>query len=88
MRYFKHHWDEYPIGRADWGSSWWYFETDDAGVVIRQIEVYERGPTLRYDENHVYDEFGGLTDQALEFTDFEEFEILPEEFGRIWSTDA
>ena len=86
MRYYKRYWDE-PRGDAhnSWGQSWWYFEADDIGTVLRQIEVYDDGPTLRYHEGRLHDEFGMLTDQPLEFADFPGFEIGSEEFERAWA---
>jgi hypothetical protein len=87
MRYFKRYWDE-PRGDANdaWGCSWWYFEADDAGVVSRQVEVYDHGPTLRYDESRLNDQFGGLSDQPLDLGEFAGFEIPCEEFERVWGT--
>ena len=86
-RYFKRYWNESPSGaRGDWGSSWWYFETDDAGVVIRQVEIYERGPKLRYSEAHQEDEFGGLSEVALDLTEFAQFGIAAEDFERVWAS--
>jgi len=87
MRYFKRYWDERRGDSHDaWGCSWWYFETDDAGVVTRQVEVYDRGPTLRYDERHLNDEFGGLSDQPLDLGVFAGPEIAQEEFEQVWGT--
>jgi hypothetical protein len=86
MRYFKRYWDE-PRGDAHdaWGCSWWYFEADDAGGVTRQVEVYDHGPTLRYDECRFGDEFGGLADQPLDLDAFADFEITRDEFERVWA---
>jgi hypothetical protein len=86
MGYFKRYWDE-PRGDAHdaWGCSWWYFETDAAGVVSRQIEVYDHGPTLRYHVGRLNDEFGGLADQPLDLREFAGFRIGAEEFERVWA---
>jgi len=86
MRYFKRFWDEPRAGEnGAWGCSWWYFEADDAGLVSRQIEVYNHGPTLRYDESRHNDEFGGLTDQPVDLREFAGFEIPQAEFERVWA---
>ena len=86
MRYFKRYWDEPRAGGYDaWGCSWWYFEADDAGIVSRQVEVYDRGPTLRYHEGRLDDEFGGLTDQPLDFGEFAAFEVGAAEFEQAWA---
>ena len=89
MPFFKRRWNESPGGKRDsWGRSWWYFETGDIGSVQRQIEVYDAGPILRYDELTPEDEFGGLAQGWLwrdeqERSDFEP--IRPSEFEAEWS---
>ncbi|HEY2588175.1 MAG TPA: hypothetical protein VGI81_20700 [Tepidisphaeraceae bacterium] len=66
MRYVKGYWNE---GRGDafdsWGRSWWYFETDDTGNVLRQVGSYENGIILRYDESHLDDEYGRLAEKPV-----------------------
>jgi hypothetical protein len=48
-RYLRRRWDEVPGDEFDgWGHWVWYFELDDGGYPIRQIEVYDAGPLLRY----------------------------------------
>ena len=89
MRYFKRYWEE-PRGDAcdacdAWGRSWWYFETDRAGVVLRQLEIYNQGPTLRYSGEHREDSFGGLSERPLDLAEFAQFEVSPEEFEDAWS---
>jgi len=85
MRYFKRYWDE-PRGgeHVAWGCSWWYFETDDTGIVSRQVEVYDHGPTLRYDGGRLNDEYGGLSDHSLDLGEFASFEVQRDEFERVW----
>jgi hypothetical protein len=81
-RYYKRPWDESRGGAFDaWGRSLWYFEVDDDGYPVRQIEQYENGRVLRYDANHVEDEYGGLGDQPLDLPDFASFEITGKEFA-------
>jgi len=67
MRYYKRRWEQ---GRGDqfdvWGPADYFFEVDDGGVVLRQMEVYANGTVLRYDSGHVEDEYGQLTDQPLD----------------------
>jgi len=85
MRYFRRFWNETPGGnRHAWGTSWWYFETDAKGCVTRQIELYESGLILRYDETKIEDELGGLSESALDLDDFLGSEITNEEFDRAW----
>lgn len=46
--YVKRHWNEPRGDEHDaWGTSWWYFEVDDEGRVLRQIEQYDSGVRLR-----------------------------------------
>jgi hypothetical protein len=89
MRYFRRYWNESRGDAHDaWGCSWWTFETDDAGGVTRQVVVYERGPTLRYDDGRPDDESGGLSERPLDLDDFAEFEVPRAEFERVWGSDA
>ena len=62
LYYFKRPWDETtgdPETNA-WGTSD-YFETDDKGDVYRQLQIYQQGQSLRYDQNHLEDQYGGLS---------------------------
>jgi hypothetical protein len=89
LRYYRRAWDESRGDKFDtWGHSVWYFEIDDAGHPVRQIEQYERGPSLGYDAAHPEDEYGGLSDQPLDPKDFAGFEITREEFERAWAARA
>ncbi len=84
-RYFKRHWDESRGDTYDsWGTSDWLFETDQEGAVNRQIEIYENGTVLKYELDHLQDEFGMLADQNLDIADFLESEISAHEFEESW----
>jgi hypothetical protein len=84
FRYFRRHWDQSPYEHDDWGGSIWFFEVDDEGWPVRQIEVYENGPVLKYDRDHLDDEYGGLGDQPLDFAEFAQFEIASDVFEAAW----
>ena len=85
MRYFKRNWNETRGDQYDsWGKSVWFFETDDNGEVLRQMEVYDNGKVLKYDNENSEDEFGMLADQNLDLTEFNEFTIEKEEFENNW----
>jgi hypothetical protein len=59
--YVKRLWNHLRGDEHDaWGTSWWYFEVDEEGEVLRQIEQYDSGICLRYSEQHLEDEFGVL----------------------------
>jgi hypothetical protein len=76
MRYFRRRWaEERDDIHSGWGHSWWHFATDDDGVVSHQVEVYENGTVLVYDEQHPEDEYGGLSLVPLDLQDFAEFEV-------------
>jgi hypothetical protein len=85
MRYYSRRWDQ---DRGDtvarWGASQWFFETDDDGNVLRQVEVYEAGPTLRYDATVPADAYGRLSEIPLDPNEFENLAIAADEFNRVW----
>ena len=57
MNYFSQFWDEDRDDEyASWGTSSWYFETNDSDEVLKQITVYKNCDKVILDvENH----FGG-----------------------------
>ena len=87
MRYFKKNWEETTGDELtdDWGVSIFYFETDDSLNVLKQIQIFENGNILKYDELNNEDEFGAMADQSLEEEEFLDFEIPKEEFYNIWN---
>ena len=86
MKYFRRPWEECRGDRFDnWGWSVWYFELADDGYPNRQIEVYASGPVLKYDADHLRDEYGGLGDQSL---DVDEDGMAPFEIGARAFEDA
>ena len=86
MKYYKRYWEE-TRGDSfdDWGKSIWFFETEDSGFPIKQMEVYDNGRVLKYDKTKLEDEFGGLADQKLDLEEFSEFEISKDEFEINWT---
>jgi len=85
--YAKRHWNELRGDAHDaWGTSWWYFEVDDQGRVLRQIEQYESGVQLRYDEQHAEDEFGGLAQVPLDLSAPLYSPVASQDFEAIWQT--
>jgi hypothetical protein len=84
--WYRRRWEETPGGEQDaWGRSTWLFETDPTGDVLRQLEVYDTGPTLRYDLDHEEDAVGGLTQVPLEPDDWAAFAITRQEFDTAWT---
>lgn len=87
MRYYKGRWDEDRGDEfASWGASDWYFEVEPDKTVARQIEVYDGGVVLRYDQQHLDDKFGGLTDKPFDAAGLPVAEIARDDFERAWST--
>ena len=83
MRYFKKNWEETTGDELtdDWGVSIFYFETDDSLNVFKQIQIFENGNILKYDELNNENEFGAMADQSLEEKEFLDCEITKEEFN-------
>jgi hypothetical protein len=83
--YYKRHFDEPRTEQSDlWGTCDYYFETNQEGEVLRQIEVYENGKRLKYSEQIIEDEFGFLADQPIDLLDFEKFAINKSDFESQW----
>jgi hypothetical protein len=60
-RFYRRRWEESRGDEFDaWGHSFWYFEVDNDGWPVRQVEVYDTGPVLRYGPGHEEDQYGGL----------------------------
>jgi hypothetical protein len=85
LTYVKRHWNELRGDEHDtWGTSWWYFEVDNKGCIVRQIEQYESGMRLRYDEQHPEDEFGQLAEKPLDLSVPGYSAISSQDFEAIW----
>ncbi|MFM2267022.1 MAG: hypothetical protein RL757_463 [Bacteroidota bacterium] len=85
--FFKRKWAETSGNPKtdDWGTSIYYFETDEKGEVSRQIIIYDNHRTLKYSELHLENEYGGLATEGLDLTDFEYIKIEEKEFLRHWN---
>ena len=85
MNYFTQIWDENRDDEyVSWGTSIWYFETNDADEVLKQITVYKSEKVLKYSEDNQEDEFGGLCEGALTIDDCDGDVITKEEFYALW----
>ena len=86
MIYLKRRWDE---NRGDkysgWGGSWWFFETDQEGNVLRQIEADDNGPKKKYCIEKPSDNDGMLAKHRLDLKEFETDEISQDEFEKQWA---
>lgn len=85
--YFKRFWEETTGDNLtnSWGTSTFYFETDDDGTVFWQIQIFQNGNILKYDQDHLEDDYGGLTDQQLDTGEFADFRNEKDEFEGMWS---
>jgi hypothetical protein len=82
-RFFRRRWAESRGDEFDaWGQSVWYFEVDARGWPVRQVEVYDTGPVLRYGPGHEDDQYGGLGQGVLDDPDddWTPFVITRDEF--------
>ncbi|MDH6229084.1 MULTISPECIES: hypothetical protein [Streptomyces] len=77
----------YHFRHADEEGGVWYFEAvPDGGelVAVKQVELTPAGHPHRYSWEHLEDEHGFLTDQAL-VPEEDPLEAVPvEEFQRVW----
>ena len=90
-RFYRRRWDETRGDEFDeWGRSVWYFEVGDDGWPVRQVEMYDEGPVLRYGAGHEEDRYGGLGQESLYNSDedWSRFEIARDEFDRAWDSDG
>jgi hypothetical protein len=86
MNYFLQFWDENRDDEySSWGTSTWYFETNDVDNVLKQITIYKNGKIVKYSEDKLKDELGMLCDQTLTIDDCDGDEITKKEFYKLWS---
>src|ERR1700694_3433662 len=66
MRHFKIYLSDTRGDEFDfWGGTSFYLEVDETWYAKRQIESYDNGVILTYDENHPSDIYGMLSDRPL-----------------------
>lgn len=85
MEYIKIEWNELreePFN--DWGTSTFYLEIDEEGFPSRQIEEYENGAVLKYDEQKTHDSLGMLGDQKIESYEINKLQISKADFEERW----
>lgn len=83
--YYKRHFNEIRTEKSEtWGTCDYYFETNQNGQILRQIEVYENGKELKYSEEFFEDEYGFLADQPIDLLEFENFVINKNDFEYQW----
>lgn len=63
----------------------YYFETNEEGIVLRQLQQFNNGRNLKYCTTYIDDKYGGLSEVGLDLKAFQDFEINPAEFEMIWN---
>ncbi len=88
-QYFKRRWDESRGDEFDmWGEATYYFAVGDDGLLARQVEVYQSGPTLSYGPDRPEDRFGFLGQIRLdEVEDWTPWAITQSESEAIWAIE-
>lgn len=86
--FFKRYWNETTgdTKTDGWGPSWYYFETETNGDVLKQIVVYKEGGIQKYSPLHVEDAYGGLSEIALDLTDDGYEKMSKSDFFALWNT--
>ncbi len=86
MNYFKRHWPETTGSEStnSWGTSSFWFETDEEYKVLRQIQLFANGNCLKYDATYSEDKFGGLAEIPLDAEEFKPYQIGKDEFEEQW----
>jgi hypothetical protein len=76
--YFKRFWDETTGDTItdDWETSTYYFETDEIGDVLQQLEVFANDKRLKYTPENMQDEYGGLSKVFLDLYEFEASSVI------------
>ena len=67
-----------------------FFEIDSDGFAVRQLEDYEHGPKLRYNEHYPEDAYGGLASVAVltALGEWSGFAISEAEFEACWRRNS
>ncbi len=87
--YYRRDWSEDSGGLCEgWGGSTFLFEVHSDGLVARQIQIFDDGRFLLYDEICDQDGYGGRSTERLDPIEYEPFRVTRDEFFRLWDPDA
>jgi hypothetical protein len=87
--YYRRYWREDSGGPCEgWGGSAFLFEVHSDGWVARQIQLFDNGRLLVYDEICSDDAYGGRSTVRLEASEYEPFRITRDDFFQYWDPDA
>jgi hypothetical protein len=87
MSYFKRYFNETSGHELtdDWGTSTYYFETDEKGVVSKQLEVYLNSKVLKYSNLQKEDAYGGMSLVPLDLKDKSYEKISAKSFKELFN---
>ncbi len=86
MKYYKYKWNESRGDQFDsWGFSLWYIEIGEDNYYNRQVTIFDNGKILKYSENKLEDEFGGLGEGKFDLSEFDGIECSKNEFEENWN---
>lgn len=87
--YYERYWADDSGGLCTgWGGSTFLFETHVDGWVARQIQRFDNGNIILYDEIVTEDAFGGRSTVPLELADFAQSRTTRDSFYQYWDPDA
>ena len=87
--YFRRYWAEDSGGLCEgWGGSTFLFEVHTDGFVARQIQMFDNGAFILYDEICDQDEYGGRSTEKLDVAEYGPFRITRAEFFDRWDPDG
>ena len=86
VKYFKRRvcGDDVVPRPAAWGGSAIYYETSEEGFPIRQIQMFESGVVLAYDDEHYHDDYGWRDGNPIYTEPPVTVAITSQEFHRVW----
>lgn len=89
-KYFKKFWNESSGDELtnSWGNSTYYFETDEDLNILKQVQIFQNGNILKYDDRNLENQFGFLTNHPLEIEDFEGNEISKTQFSEVYTFET
>ena len=76
--------DDYVDHPAEWGRSAIYMETSEEGFVARQIQLFESGVVLAYDDDCYHDDFGWRYLSPVYTDPPRTVPITSKEFHKVW----
>jgi hypothetical protein len=88
MKYYSYYSEETRgFDHNEWGYCTFLYEVADDNYVTRQIEIYDKGPTLKYGSKHKKDEYGFLMDQPFQGDKEKKVKVInAEKFEKIWNS--